>query len=340
MATNAIAGVELGDPDLAAATSAGLDRVEELLHREVTSGYQFVTEASRHLIDAGGKRFRPLFTLLGAQMGPRPDADEVITAAAVVELTHLATLYHDDVMDEATMRRGAPSANSRWDNSVAILTGDFLFAHASRLVADLGPDGGADQGARRSRELVTGQMRETRGPRPGDDPVEHYLTVIAEKTGSLIATSGRFGGMFSGCTPDQVEALHRFGEAIGMAFQLSDDILDITSPSTSSGKTPGTDLREGVPTLPMLYALQDDRRGRRPAAGAARPPDHGRRRGGRGAGAAAHRPGRRPGRGGAGRARLGGPQGAGAASRLLRRHGTGIPDDLRRGAHRLTRSPS
>ena len=256
MATNAIAGVELGDPDLMAATNAGLDRVEELLHREVTSGYQFVTETSLHLIDAGGKRFRPLFTLLGAQMGPHPEGEGVITAAAVVELIHLATLYHDDVMDSATMRRGAPSANSRWDNTVAILTGDFLFAHASRLVADLGPDAVriiADTFA----ELVTGQMRETRGPRPDEDPVEHYLTVIAEKTGSLIATSGRYGGMFSGCTAEQIESLHRFGSAIGTAFQISDDIIDITSPSASSGKTPGTDLREGVLTLPMLYALQD-----------------------------------------------------------------------------------
>jgi heptaprenyl diphosphate synthase len=181
----------------------------------------------------------------------------VITAAAVVELVHLATLYHDDVMDSATMRRGAQSANSRWDNTVAILTGDFLFAHASRLVADLGPEAVriiADTFA----ELVTGQMRETRGPLPDDDPVEHYLAVIAEKTGSLIATSGRYGGMFSGCTADQVESLHRFGAAIGTAFQISDDVIDITSPSDSSGKTPGTDLREGVLTLPMLYALQDD----------------------------------------------------------------------------------
>jgi heptaprenyl diphosphate synthase len=257
VSSNAIAGVELGDPDLATATSAGLELVEELLHREVTSGYRFVTETSLHLIDAGGKRFRPLFTLLCGHVGPRPEADEVTTAAAVVELIHLATLYHDDVMDSATMRRGAESANSRWDNTVAILTGDFLFAHASRLVADLGP-AAVRIIAETFAELVTGQMRETRGPRPDDDPVEHYLTVIAEKTGSLIATSGRYGGMFSGCTPDQVESLHRFGTAIGTAFQISDDIIDITSPSDSSGKTPGTDLREGVLTLPMLYALQGD----------------------------------------------------------------------------------
>jgi heptaprenyl diphosphate synthase len=256
VSTNAIAGVELGDAELAAATSTGLDRVEELLRREVHSEYGFVTETSLHLIDAGGKRFRPLFTLLGAQIGPYPDAPEVITAAAVVELIHLATLYHDDVMDSATMRRGAESANSRWDNSVAILTGDFLFAHASRLVADLGPDA-VRIIAETFAELVTGQMRETRGPRSGEDPVEHYLQVIAEKTGSLIATSGRYGAMFSGCPPEHVDALQRFGATIGMAFQISDDIIDIASASDSSGKTPGTDLREGVLTLPMLYALQD-----------------------------------------------------------------------------------
>jgi heptaprenyl diphosphate synthase len=256
VATHAIAGIEFVDAELAAATAKGLDRVEALLHDEVHSEYEFVTETSLHLIDAGGKRFRPLFTLLGAQMGPRPDADEVVTAAAVVELIHLATLYHDDVMDDATMRRGAESANSRWDNTVAILTGDFLFAHASRLVADLGPEA-VRIIAQTFAELVTGQMRETRGPTPGTDPVAHYLRVIAEKTGSLIATSGRYGGMFSGCTPDQVESLRRFGASIGTAFQISDDIIDIASGEDSSGKTPGTDLREGVHTLPMLYALQE-----------------------------------------------------------------------------------
>jgi heptaprenyl diphosphate synthase len=256
VATHAIAGIEFADAELASTTAEGLDRVEALLHDEVRSEYEFVTETSLHLIDAGGKRFRPLFTLLGAQMGPRPDTDDVITAAAVVELIHLATLYHDDVMDDATMRRGAESANSRWDNTVAILTGDFLFAHASRLVADLGPEA-VRIIAQTFAELVTGQMRETRGPAPGADPVEHYLRVIAEKTGSLIATAGRYGGMFSGCTPEEVESLRRFGASIGTAFQISDDIIDIASGEDSSGKTPGTDLREGVHTLPMLYALQE-----------------------------------------------------------------------------------
>jgi heptaprenyl diphosphate synthase len=248
--------MQLADPALAEAVADGLKRVEDLLHREVQGEYQFVIETALHLIDAGGKRFRPLFTLIAAQVGPHPERDEVITSAAVVELIHLATLYHDDVMDAATMRRGAESANSRWDNSVAILTGDFLFAHASRLVAELGPDA-VRIVAETFAELVTGQMRETRGPKPGDDPVDHYLRVIDEKTGCLIATSGRYGGMFSGAAPEHVEALHRFGDIIGSAFQISDDIIDIASASDDSGKTPGTDLREGVHTLPMLYALRD-----------------------------------------------------------------------------------
>jgi heptaprenyl diphosphate synthase len=246
-----VAGVEFLDANLAEVVDGGLVRVEELLRREVHSGYDFVTETSLHLMLAGGKRFRPLFTLLAGQVGPRGDSPDVITAAAVTELIHLATLYHDDVMDSATMRRGAPRANARWDNSVAILTGDYLFAHASRLVADLGPDAVriiADTFA----ELVTGQMRETRGPRPGEDPVKHYLTVVAEKTGSLIATAARYGAMFAGCPPEQVVALRRFGTS----FQVSDDVIDIASPPEDSGKTPGTDLREGIATLPMLYAAQ------------------------------------------------------------------------------------
>ncbi|MBA2474223.1 MAG: polyprenyl synthetase family protein [Pseudonocardiales bacterium] len=252
-----LAGVELADPALRALLEDGLTQVEELLHREVQSELRFLTEASLHLVDAGGKRFRPLFTLLAGQFGPdngRPQ--DVVRAAAVVELVHLATLYHDDVMDEATMRRGAVSANARWDNTVAILTGDFLFAHASRLVADLGPDA-VRIIACTFAELVTGQMRETMGPAEGADPVAHYLAVIAEKTGSLIATAGRYGAMFSGAPQERIDALRRFGEKIGTVFQISDDIIDIASPSAQSGKTPGTDLREGVRTLPMLYALTD-----------------------------------------------------------------------------------
>ncbi|MGN6088710.1 MAG: polyprenyl synthetase family protein [Actinomycetales bacterium] len=243
-----------GDPALESALRSGMEAVEELLRRSVASDYPFVTETSRHLVDAGGKRFRPLLTLLAAQFGD-PTAAGVVPAAVVVELTHLATLYHDDVMDEAAMRRGAESANSRWDNTVAILTGDFLFARASDLLADLGPEAVRIQ-ARTFERLVTGQIRETVGPEAGQDAVEHHLQVLADKTGSLIATSARFGSMLAGADPAHVDVLTRFGERIGVAFQLADDLLDIESESGVSGKTPGTDLREGVATLPVLLLRQ------------------------------------------------------------------------------------
>ncbi|MGQ0839208.1 polyprenyl synthetase family protein [Actinokineospora sp.] len=248
-------GLDSADPALVQAVVDGLGRVEELLRTVVHSDVDFVDQAALHLVKAGGKRFRPLFTVLSAQFN-EGNTDSVIAAAAAVELVHLATLYHDDVMDEATMRRGDASANARWDNSIAILTGDFLFAHASMLVADLGAVA-TRVIAETMRELVTGQMRETVGPRD-DDPIEHYLSVIAQKTGSLIATSGRYGAMFSGATAAQTETLYRFGEIIGAAFQISDDVIDIASPAAESGKTPGTDLREGIRTLPMLYALAED----------------------------------------------------------------------------------
>lgn len=249
-------GLDKADPALVETVTTGLVRVEELLRSVVHSDVDFVNQAALHLVKAGGKRFRPLFALLSAQVSGS-NTDDVITAAAAVELVHLATLYHDDVMDEATMRRGEASVNARWDNTIAILTGDFLFAHASRLVADLGSDA-ARIIAETMGVLVTGQMRETVGPVGGEDPVAHYLSVVAQKTGSLIATAGRYGGMFSGAEPHHVEALHRYGEIIGTAFQISDDIIDIASPAIESGKTPGTDLREGVRTLPMLYALAED----------------------------------------------------------------------------------
>ncbi|MEU6641098.1 polyprenyl synthetase family protein [Saccharomonospora sp. NPDC046836] len=252
----AAVGLQIADEELLRELVGGLHDVEEVLREVVHSDVQAVKEAARHLVDAGGKRFRPLFTLLAAQFG-NGGREAVITAAASVELVHLATLYHDDVMDEATMRRGAQSANARWDNSIAILTGDFLFAHASRLVADLGTDA-ARIIAETFGELVTGQLRETVGPGPGEDPVEHYLSVIAQKTGSLIATAGRFGGMLSDAPQEYVHSLRRFGEIVGTAFQLSDDIIDIDSPSHELGKSQGTDLREGIRTLPMLYALADD----------------------------------------------------------------------------------
>jgi len=241
------------DPVLEADMRAGLEAVEMLLRDSVKSDFPLLNSSARHLADAGGKRFRPLLVLLAAQFGD-PDAPGVVPAAVVVELTHLGTLYHDDVMDEATLRRGAPSANSRWDNSVAILTGDFLFARASDLLADLGADAVRIQ-ARTFERLVSGQIRETVGPGSGEDALEHYLTVVADKTGSLISTCARFGALLSGAPEPTIDLLTQFGERIGVAFQLADDVLDVASDSDDLGKTPGTDLREGIPTLPVLHML-------------------------------------------------------------------------------------
>ena len=248
-------GITLVDPALEAEILASLETVEAALRDAVFTADPVLSDAARHLIDAGGKRFRPLVVALAAQFGDGR-LPNVALAAVVVELTHLATLYHDDVMDEAPVRRGASSANARWGNSIAILTGDYLFALAADTAADLGPDAVRIQ-SRTFARLVRGQIAETVGPRDAD-PIEHHLRVIADKTGSLIGTSARFGAMFSGADASTVEALATYGDTIGVAFQLSDDLLDIASKSTVSGKTPGTDLREGVPTLPVLYALADD----------------------------------------------------------------------------------
>ena len=177
----------------------------------------------------------------------------MLAAACVVELTHVASLYHDDVMDEAALRRGADTANARWDNHVAILTGDFLFGKSSEVTAQLGPEAVLIQ-SRTFTELVEGQILETVEPGPDEDPLAHYLEVVAGKTGSLIATSAEYGAMFGGASPEVRTALRGYGEIVGAAFQLSDDILDVASESVESGKTPGTDLREGVPTLPVLMA--------------------------------------------------------------------------------------
>ena len=215
--------------------TAKLALIEDELGRQAGADTPFVTEAANHIISAGGKRFRPLLVVLCSQFGDEVDDADLVRAAVVMELTHVASLYHDDVMDEASKRRGAPSANLRWGNSVAIMVGDYLF---SRLQA------------RTFSRLVQGQIAETRGPSEDEDPLAHYLQVVADKTGSLIAASAVFGGMVSHASPEIVAALERFGEDIGEVFQLADDLIDITS--TATGKTPGTDLREKVPTLPTL----------------------------------------------------------------------------------------
>ncbi|WP_055622600.1 polyprenyl synthetase family protein [Streptomyces sp. JHA19] len=243
-------GLSVRDQALEADVQAGLAAVEEGLLEATKSEVPFITEAAQHLVRAGGKRFRPLLVMLAARFGD-PYAPGIVPSAVVVELTHLATLYHDDVMDEAEVRRGVDSANTRWGNSVAVLTGDFLFARASHILADLGPEAVRVQ-AEAFERLVTGQILETAGPQDGRDPVEHYLDVLSGKTGSLVAVSCRFGAMMSGADETVVDVLTQYGERLGVAFQLADDVLDIASDSHESGKTPGTDLREGIPTLPVL----------------------------------------------------------------------------------------
>lgn len=251
--SNPSLALPVDDPELAQRLAERLARVEKMLAGYCEARTDYVSKAAAHLMSAGGRRFRPLLVLLAAETGPTPEADEVLSAACVVELTHVASLYHDDVMDEADLRRGADTANARWDNHVAILTGDFLFGRSSELTAELGPDAVRIQ-ARTFNHLVEGQILETVQPGPGEDPLAHYLEVVAGKTGSLIATSAHYGGIFGGATPEVRDALRAYGEIVGAAFQLSDDILDIASESDESGKTPGTDLREGVPTLPVLMA--------------------------------------------------------------------------------------
>ena len=249
-----------GIPNVAAALEAHLisrmAEVESLLRSHTRSEYPFVDETAHHLVAAGGKRLRPLLTLLTAQYGD-PSGQGVIAAAVACEITHLATLYHDDVMDEAPLRRGVESANMRWGNTIAILTGDFLCAKSSDLLADLGPAAVRLQ-ARTFERLVIGQIMETQGPNPGQDPLEHYLKVVADKTGSLIAASARYGGMISGAPAEITDTVTIFGEKIGVAFQLADDVIDIASESNQSGKTPGTDLREGVPTLVTLNVMKSN----------------------------------------------------------------------------------
>lgn len=228
----------------------GLEDVEAALLSEVAFADELADVTSRYLLEAGGKRVRPTLTLLTAQLG-NGRSDKVVTAATALEITHLASLYHDDVMDEANMRRGVPSAQEVWGNSVAILTGDLLFARASKLIASLGEEAIRMQ-ADTFERLCLGQLHETIGPRDGEDPVAHYIQVLADKTGSLIAAAARIGLSYSGAPDEYKPAVEEFGEKIGIAFQLVDDVIDLSSEFEQTGKTAGTDLRAGVVTMPTL----------------------------------------------------------------------------------------
>jgi heptaprenyl diphosphate synthase len=235
----------------ARALEEGLAAVEDGLKVEMSFADDLADVTSRYLLEAGGKRVRPTLTLLTAQLGDGNN-DSVIRAAESLEITHLASLYHDDVMDEANMRRGVPTAQNVWGNSVAILTGDLLFARASKLIASLG-EGAITLQADTFERLCLGQLHETIGPRDGEDPIAHYLQVLADKTGSLIAASAEMGVIFGNAPADYRQPVKIFGEKVGIAFQLIDDVIDLAAKQEQTGKTPGTDLRSGVATLPLLY---------------------------------------------------------------------------------------
>ncbi|MCT1867743.1 polyprenyl synthetase family protein [Dermabacter sp. p3-SID358] len=238
------------DPSLAESIQAGLEAIEEKLHAAVATSDPMMRSTAPYLLDAGGKRVRPVLVMLAGAFGDITSS-QLIDAGALVELTHLATLYHDDVMDGADTRRGTKAAHRVWGNNIAILTGDFLLARASAMSAGLGSEIVAVH-AHTFERLCLGQLNETVGPGSGDDPFVHYIDVLSNKTGSLIAAAGVLGAMIAGAPESVVATMREYGEAVGVAFQLADDVLDIRASSVESGKTPGTDLREGVPTMPSL----------------------------------------------------------------------------------------
>ncbi|NLT25089.1 MAG: polyprenyl synthetase family protein [Microbacteriaceae bacterium] len=250
---------------LRAALDEGLERVERVLAEQVRYADEVAQVTTTYLLDAGGKRLRPMLVLLTAQLGPDPVNEELDLAAAAVEITHLASLYHDDVMDEATLRRGVTAAHLQWSNSTAILAGDLLFARASQVFSELGTEAIRLQ-ADVFERLVLGQMHETIGPREGQDRIEHYLQVLADKTGSLIAAAAVYGVMLSGAPDEYKAAMREFGEGVGVAFQIVDDVIDLSPDHGKTGKLAGTDLRAGVETLPVLLLEQRAERGDADAA--------------------------------------------------------------------------
>ena len=259
MTRAAIPGLEAPDPALEEEIRSRLNDVEAGLEKTVRADYELLGEAASYVLTAGGKRFRPMLVLLSGYFGDPGDA-RLVQGAVAIELTHVATLYHDDVMDEAQFRHGVPSVNAKWDNSIAILSGDFLFAKASEISADLG----AEVTRLLARTIATvcdGQIRDVSTAGSLSQTEEGYMETIRRKTAALIATSCRLGGMLSDAPEGHVDLLEQFGEALGMGFQLSDDIMDVISTEDELGKPPGQDLRQGVYTLPVLYALGDGRRG-------------------------------------------------------------------------------
>ncbi len=237
-----------------------LARVEEAMMRAVRTGDPFLTEVASHLITAGGKRLRPALAVAVGELGGGPADDDVVMGAVAVELVHLGSLYHDDVMDEARTRRNVESVNARWGNLVAILAGDFLLARASEIAASLGTEV-AGLLATTIGRLCEGQVRELAQTFDVGRSEESYLTSIAGKTAALMATACRIGGLTAGLSRPGVEAFTTYGERVGMVFQIVDDILDVVATDEQLGKPAGNDLVEGVYTLPVIRALASEAAG-------------------------------------------------------------------------------
>ncbi|HEX2041580.1 MAG TPA: polyprenyl synthetase family protein [Acidimicrobiales bacterium] len=239
---------------------ADLARVEAALRRAVLADDPFLSQVAGHLIPAGGKRLRPALALCAGQLDGGPASDDVVMGACAVELVHLGSLYHDDVMDEARTRRNVESVNARWGNLVAILAGDFLLARASEIAASLGTEVAGLLAATIGR-LCEGQVLELSQTFDVDRTEDAYLSSIAGKTAALMATACRIGGLTAGAPRPAIEALTTYGQRVGMVFQIVDDILDVVATEEQLGKPAGNDLVEGVYTLPVIRALAHEEAG-------------------------------------------------------------------------------
>lgn len=236
--------------------ASDLERIEKIMIEVSAGATSFLTEFTTYLTRAGGKRLRPALTVLSSHIGSGPNPDVDVTAAAI-EMTHLATLYHDDVIDEADVRRGVPSANENWGNKIAILAGDYLFARASKISAEVGgevPEVLADAIA----QVVQGQVTELESVYDPKRSEEKYLQTIHGKTASLLEACTWLGSSLGGCPQEVILQLRRFGIAFGLAFQVADDLLDLAASQEELGKPPGTDVRDGVYTLPVIFAAESD----------------------------------------------------------------------------------
>jgi heptaprenyl diphosphate synthase len=244
------------DPFALPVPSSDLERLEEALRQSVLGEDPFLNEVASHLVEAGGKRLRPMLTVAAAALGGGPASEATLLGGVAVELVHLASLYHDDVMDEATRRRGVESVNSRWGNLVAIVAGDFLLARSAEIAASLGTEVAGLLAATLAR-LCQGQVAEVRSAYSLDRDEKDYLGTIGDKTAALMSAACRIGGLTAGLDRERVDALTTFGECFGMVFQIRDDVLDVLGTEEQLGKPPGQDLVEGTYTLPVLRALAD-----------------------------------------------------------------------------------